>query len=351
MASIGKKIAALACSNGLGHSRRVIAISAFLFKNGFNGTIDVFISKDAEKAFKNWSEFIFLKNQKSVKFINFYYPNLQSEKFDRLDQKNWNKIYLPDLNKYDLVWSDNILQILKYRPDAILTGSFFWHEVFEKNNSKSEPILNFIKNEKDILKKYKPKMAGNEYFVTSEVRKKTNFVPVGLYRYNINFSKKKKRGIILSCGLGGEEMDLTKRTVLRIINDNIPPPDFLYVEKRILPKKYPEWIKPADFSDTMFHDSVAACIRPGLGTVSDSLINNLRLFTFSAPNSFEMMHNGNVISNMDLGEYSNDPYLSYINAVKFANNPNLINLQQYKTIHLRTDGIFATAKFILNNIN
>ena len=194
-------------------------------------------------------------------------------------------------------------------------------------------------------------MAGNEYFVTSEVRKKTNFVPVGLYRYNINFSKKKKRGIILSCGLGGEEMDLTKRTVLRIINDNIPPPDFLYVEKRILPKKYPEWIKPADFSDTMFHDSVAACIRPGLGTVSDSLINNLRLFTFSAPNSFEMMHNGNVISNMDLGEYSNDPYLSYINAVKFANNSNLINLQHYKTIHLRTDGIFATAKFILNNIN
>ena len=34
------------------------------------------------------------------------------------------------LNKYDLVISDNIVGILKYRPDAILSGSFFWKDVF-----------------------------------------------------------------------------------------------------------------------------------------------------------------------------------------------------------------------------
>ena len=346
----GKSIAAIACSNGLGHSRRIVAISSFLFKNGFKGNIDLFISKDAKNAFKNWSEFEYLKKNDSANFIDFFYPNLQSEKFEKLSDKSWNNISIPNLSSYDLVWSDNILQILNVRPDAVLTGSFLWHEVFSKKENNNSEIKNFIKDQKEILKKYKPRMAGNEYFVTDEVKNNTKFVPVGLYRYNINLSKKNKRGIILSCGLGGEELDITKNAVNKIIENNIIPPDFLYLEKRILPKKYPSWIKPANFSDKMFHDSVAACIRPGLGTVSDSLINNLRLFTFSEPNSFEMYHNGKVIVDMGLGEYNNDPYSSYINAVKYANNLESINLQQFKTVHLRTDGIFATTKFILNNL-
>lgn len=346
----GKSIAAIACSNGLGHSRRIVAISSFLIKNGFNGTIDLYISNVAENAFKNWTEYEFLKSSSAAKFINFFYPNSQSDKFENLEDKNWNNINLPDLKSYDLVWSDNILQILEVRPDAVLTGSFLWHEVFSKKNNNSLQIKKFIEDQKHILKKYYPKMAGNEYFVTDEVKKYTKFVPVGLYRYNINLSKKNKRGIILSCGLGGEELDITKNAVNKIIENNIIPPDFLYVEKRILPEKYPNWIKPADFSDKMFYDSVAACIRPGLGTVSDSLINNLRLFTFSTANSFEMFHNGKVIVDMDLGEYTNDPYISYLNAVKYANCKDSINMQQFKTVHLRTDGIFATAKFILNNL-
>ena len=350
MASTGKSIAAIACSNGLGHSRRIIAISSFLFKNGFNGRIDLFISKEARNAFKNWSEFEYLMKNDSANFIDFCYPNLQSEKFEKLSDKSWNNIAIPNLSSYDLVWSDNILQILTVRPDAVLTGSFLWHEVFQIKENNCLEIEKFIIDQKSILNKYKPQMAGNEYFVTDEVKNKTKFVPVGLYRYNFNLSKKTKRGIILSCGLGGEELDITKNAVNRIIENNIIPPDFLYIEKRILPKKYPSWIKLANFSDEMFHDSVAACIRPGLGTVSDALINHLRLFTFSEPNSFEMYHNGQVIVDMGLGQYNNDPYTSYIDAVKYANNVESINLQQFKTVHLRTDGIFATTKFLLNNL-
>ncbi len=346
----GKSIAAIACSNGLGHSRRIVAISSFLIKNGFRGTIDLYISNVAENAFKNWTEYEFLKSSNSAKFINFFYPNSQNDKFENLEDKNWDNINLPDLRSYDLVWSDNILQILEVRPDAVLTGSFFWHEVFSKNSKNSLRIKKFIENQKHILKKYYPKMAGNEYFVTNEVKNNTKFVPVGLYRYNLNFVQKNKKGIILSCGLGGEELNLTKEVVIKIIDNNLIPPDFLYVEKRILPKKYPRWIKPADFTEKMFHDSVAACIRPGLGTVSDCLINNLRLFTFSKPNSFEMSHNGNVIEEMDLGDYCNDPYISYKNALKYSNDEQAIDLQHFKTTHLRTDGIFATSKYILNNL-
>ena len=61
--SVGKmKIAALACSNGLGHSRRVIAIASFMLKNGFNGMIDAYLPKKNLIAFENWPDYCFFKN-------------------------------------------------------------------------------------------------------------------------------------------------------------------------------------------------------------------------------------------------------------------------------------------------
>lgn len=350
MVVIGKHIGVLACSNGLGHTRRVMAISAFILKNDYDVKIDLFVSNESLKRLSGWSEFEYLKNHKNVSFIHFVYPNCQSEKFDRLEDKHWDVLNIPNLDAYDLVWSDNILQILEVRPDAILSGSFFWHEVLASRAEQDDRIENFIKQQLDLLKKHQPFIAGNEYFATPDVKNNKNFFPVGLYRYNINFNKKNDKGILFSCGLGGEELDIAKEAVDEIIKQNLTPPDVLYVEKRLLPSTYPDWIKVADFSDEMFNQCVAACIRPGLGTISDALINNIRLFSFSSPNSFEMMHNGAVIESLGVGEYSHDPLGAYVNALQFANNEELINLQQFKTIHLRTDGIFATAKFILNNL-
>lgn len=350
MGATGKTIAALACSNGLGHTRRLMSISSFMLKNGFNVKIDLYVSDESLRILSKWPELIYLKSNQNVNFINFIYPNCQSERIDNIEQKNWCDIDLPDLSDYDLVWSDNVLQVLSFRPDAIISGSFFWYEVFTNLKNKSIKIKKFIQEQKKLIKLYEPHIAGNEYFATPAVRKNTNFVPVGLYRYNTSFSSNKSRSILLSCGLGGEEIELSKNALLKILNDNLKPPDYLYVEPRILPNKYPKWIKIADFSAEMFNNCVAACIRPGLGTVSDSLINNIRIFSFSNPDSFEMEHNGKIIEELGLGEYNRDPFVSYINALEYSKDDALISLQEYKTLHLRTDGIFATAKFILNKL-
>ena len=63
-----------------------------------------------------------------------------------------------------------------------------------------------------------------------------------------------------------------------------------------------------------------------------------------------MEHNGKIIEELGLGEYNRDPFVSYINALEYSKEDALISLQEYKTLHLRTDGIFATAKFILNKL-
>ncbi len=350
MDAIGKKIAVLACSNGLGHTRRVMAISSFILKNNYDVNFDMFVSNESLRCLSNWEEFQYLNNHKNVKFHHFIYPNCQSEKITNLIEKDWDIINLPDLSKYDLVWSDNILQVLEKRSEAIISGSFFWHEVLSKSNKIDGRINDFILKQKDILLNYKPYIVGNEYFSTPEVKNNLNFIPAGLYRYNINLSMKKERSVLFSCGLGGEELDISKLALKQIIDEKLKPCDYLYVEKRMLPKKYPLWIKVADFSDKMFNNCIAACIRPGLGTVSDALINNIRIFAFSKPNSFEMNYNGKIIQELGVGEYSFSPYESYKNALEYIKEDSLISLQKYKTIHMRTDGIFATAKFIINKL-
>ena len=55
-------LAAIACSNGLGHIRRMVSISVFMLKNGYNGKIDAFMAKDHLYFLKNWPDCSFFLN-------------------------------------------------------------------------------------------------------------------------------------------------------------------------------------------------------------------------------------------------------------------------------------------------
>jgi hypothetical protein len=340
------KIAVLVCSNGLGHTRRVIAIAEFMFKNGFDGQLHAFMPKVYLEKLKFWDSCRYFTDHPNIKISDFHYPQQSSEKTNDLYAKDWHSIDLPNLESYDKVWSDNILQVLEIRSDAKITGSFLWHEVFD--NNKNEKGLNeFVQSQKRILKEYKPQMAGNEYFATPDVKLKTEFFPVGLYRYSGLLKEKTGKGVLIACGLGGEEEEITRLTVLEIIKNNMRPPQKLFVESRLLPSKYPEWIEEATFSAEMFHECAAVCIRPGMGTLSDALVNHSRVFAFSNKQSFEMVHNSEVLEEMNVGEKCENPIMAYQKAIEFVSSEENIKNQILKTLHLRTDGVYATVNFIL----
>lgn len=339
-------IAALACSNGLGHTRRVVAIASFILKNGFSGKIDAYLPFAHLETLSKWEPYTFLRNHRNVHIIDFYYPQKAEQKTSELYHKDWQTIHLPDLEKYDVVWSDNILQVLEIRPDAKLTGSFLWHEVFEKNVKKNG-LDAFVKEQKALLAKYKPEMAGNEYFATTDVRDKTNFFPVGLYKYSTLLKEKKQQAILISCGLGGEEEYETEEAIRKIISDNIAPKEVLYVEPRILPEEHPDWMKKATFTSEMFNDCMAVCIRPGMGTISDALVHQSRIFAFSRDDSFEMLHNSEILQELKVGERCESPFDAYLKAIDFVNSEVAMENQLLKTRQLRTDGVFATSNFII----
>ena len=343
------RIAVFACANGLGHVRRVIAISTFMLKNGYLGQIDAYLPLTHIEALKGWEDRDYFILNSQVKIIDFRYPTGQVKKTKNLYDKNWSYINLPRLQKYDVVWSDNIVQVLDQRKDAILTGSFFWHEVFEEHIANNG-LKEFIKIQRDLIGNANPVMAGNEYFSTRDVKSLTRFIPVGLYRYSMLFQEKQNNGLLLSCGLGGEEEDIARNAIQKIIKEKLTSPDILFVEPRILPGKYPKWIAKADFSSKMFQYCAAVCIRPGMGTISDALIGRNRIFAYFKENSFEMKHNCVVLEKLKVGQKSNDPFSAYLDAIEYIKSPDKVSNQLLRTSHLRTDGVFATANLILNKI-
>ena len=342
-------LAAIACANGLGHVRRMIAILTFMMKNGYQGYVDAYMPKTHIAVLKNWPECQYFISNDRISIYDFCYPKDNWIKTNSLFELDWQSIKLPNLSKYDTVWSDNILNVLKYRSDAIISGSFFWHEIFESRKQKNG-LQKFVENQRALLESSDPVVIGNEYFSTKEVMSLKNYKAVGLYRYSMIFGEKLRKCILISCGLGGEEESLTRQAVLRIIKENIEPDDILYVEPRLLPDNYPDWIHKADYSNEMFNNCLAVCIRPGMGTISDSLISRNKIFAFCKEDSYEMLNNIEVLEKLKLGQRCNDPYEGYIMANDYIGDQSEINNQIMRTSHLRSDGVFATANILTSRL-
>ena len=346
------KIAVFGCSNGLGHVRRIIAISCQLFRLGFKGEITAYLPKSHIQHMKMWPECKLFLNNNNIKIIDFCYPSLPQAKTDAIYDKSWDEISIPELSKYDLVWSDNITQIIAAREDAILTGTFLWYDVFSRY-SQNKKIDKFILEQRDIVRSVNPTMISNDYFATPEVKKYTKYHPVGLYRYDskdlvkIKKTNNLDRDILFACGLGGEEEDITRDALVKVI-DKFDKMNFtLWVEPRILPKKYPEWIKKANFSSDLYRLCKAAIVRPGIGTISDVLAHSGRPFTFYNNKNYEMSHNASVLIKTELGESCNDPFSAFERSLQYIKDDQKIADQHRLCSSLSMEGVSETAKAIL----
>ncbi len=94
-------IAVLVCSNGLGHTRRIIAIAEFMFKNGYDGQLHAYMPKIYLDKLKFWDSCRYFINHPKIKISDFHYPQQSSVKTNDLYAKDWHKIELPNLECYD----------------------------------------------------------------------------------------------------------------------------------------------------------------------------------------------------------------------------------------------------------
>ena len=159
-----KKLAFFVCSNGLGHFSRVLKISKYLTSVY---DVDIYCEKFQYDKFKPSS---------NAKFIFYHLSNIRwdealtSNKVDSERYQKWCSLYGPASLKYDIVVSDNIAGLLRYRNDIILSGSFLWKDVFY-SKFKDNKITQF---DNDLIEKFNPLILTNKYVETGSLKSYNN---------------------------------------------------------------------------------------------------------------------------------------------------------------------------------
>ena len=333
------RIAIIVCDNGLGHMRRSISIAKHITNFGY--LVDILGRK---KHFEHLMDSLSLTNDK-IKCINCdfgynfeYFYNKNPKEFSVTQN-------IPPLDKYGIVLSDNIIEVLSIRNDAFLVSQFFWHEILPDINKGYKSKC------RELIRKTAPTIFGDKYFSMQHIRKKPNYFPTGLY--NLNPSKNrfplksdtKKRNLLISGGNTLQAHKLFTEFVQFILQNKPKGIDLIFVDKKIFPKKCPSWVKKGTFETKMFESLIGCICRPGIGTITDCIQYGIKIFTLHESENLEMLNNSRILSELSLGEkisekssfirqiedYCNDyqKYLTHIRKCKSINLEGPLEISKY----------------------
>ena len=297
------KVALISCSNGLGHLRRLLLQAQELKLRGVSSVL-----------FAPFNSVIQLSNSMEVtppEVVDFDSNTKISNWLDG-SAIDWYK-KLPNINRFDRVVSDNLIEILYLRPDAYISGSFFWHEAL------SDFPQNLRDESRRLLKIHSPNMISSKIFSSNYLRDFTQLYEVGLYgerRFNSN-SNINNNCLLISCGKGGNIVERTRDFVHNIEKN---PFKKIYVEPDVLPHNPPDWMLPATYTKAMYDELSAAIIRPGLGTVTDVLLSTARIFAYYEQGNHELIENSSRILEYDIGSNSGTIENAWEDACDYANN-------------------------------
>lgn len=293
---MSSRIALIACSNGFGHTRRSIAIALELHQRGHDVTWF-----GPEEAFAYFKPLVPTLHDKSNKFgVVPFNTGTSSHQLFRApaEAMAWYR-GLPSLNAFDLVISDNLVEILHIRPDAVISGHFLWSHVFKDLSSE------FVASEASLLQQYQPPILAGQPFISPQLQCYPHLVKIGLCSFYDQHSAQRKDGsaLLISAGRGGALSISLGDFLVELVRHKPKEFNVVYVEPHVLRTiDAPSWLRPADYSTSMYRMLGAAICRPGIGTVTECLQHAVRIFALSEPDNLEVNHNGNVLQSLGLGE-------------------------------------------------
>lgn len=287
-----KKIAIIICDHGLGHIRRCILLA--LKRKELSEDITIFAPKKSVKKIL-LSTGLKLEDIKIHNFLTKTDQNKFRKKLPII--LNWlNR--LPNLNKFDYIICDNLVEILSIYPNTILSAQFFWHDVI-KNVSKE--YKNFCEK---LLLRYKPKVLGCKIFSMKKIRNLKRYQPIKPY-YNPRLqkfvkqtSKKKYQDLLITGGSTKVLYKEMKKIVKFFLKKRPDKFRNIYVDPQLMPTNNPGWFLEADFSLEMYSNIKAAICRPGLGVLTDLLTIKAKIYPIYEKNNQEMKHNAKILKNI-----------------------------------------------------
>jgi hypothetical protein len=316
------RLTVLICRNGLGHFVRAVRVLDRLAGRRPELCIDLYAERWQISRMADWGPFDRLS--KSGKLIIHTEaltgspaiggPAPTMEAYDLWLARMREEAPVRDGN---LVLSDNLVGVLSVRPDAVLQGSFLWHEVLSHADSGS-PIADY---ERDLLDAHRPSMLCVREMAMPEVWGRTEAVPLGWYcepGEKRSATRAPRRVMIAGGATGIADAQLTQ-IALRLaelpgFHVSAPPRIALAVGERsnVSPLRY----APADFREA---DLLIA--RPGMGALTDAVRDRLPVLCLAEGDNPEMTHNARRVEILgfgrDVSEWSPDALIDWMTSSDF----------------------------------
>jgi hypothetical protein len=303
------RVAIISCDNGLGHLRRCYLL-ALKFANN-NNDVTLFAPLTKFQKFQK-----LFGAHKNIKNNNFSAGgNLADSIFKSMLMLDWIS-QLPDLKQYSLVISDNLPEILKVRPDAVLSGHFFWHDIGNNIPSYYAECCN------ELIDKYEPIVVGTGLLSSAAVKNCKNYKPTGIYIHGeTDFDQQCKDSMLITGGSTSIIQDKLARIFEDVINDKRFSSYNIYVDQQLLKNskvisnlilyedikntevvsKNNHNIYVAEYNKFMYKKIDIALCRPGVGTLSDLLQYGCYPICFYEVENKEMQDNITSLKKIGLG--------------------------------------------------
>ena len=181
------KICFIACSNGLGHARRLLHIAHTWYFYGFEVKL-VVTEKQRTLLLDEWLE-LFGEESPEI-FILQSAIGLQGPEYENssFGYTSISEEVLLLLRRCDIVISDNSLWPFKFRKDTILLAHFLWVDYYEKlmrqNIKISNRYLEFLADENRLVRDIS-NFAAIDPFRAFELKQRQPFISLRLPFYNL----------------------------------------------------------------------------------------------------------------------------------------------------------------------
>lgn len=253
------KIGIYVCSNGYGHFHRMLQVCAHL---PFH-EIDIHCERYQYNRFK--------PTQENINFIFYEESNI------RWDRKRVGSIDTSGIDKYDKVITDNLVEVLKYRPDALLSGSFLWSDIWREKYGNND----FSDEQDKIFHDVKPRVVCNGDVVFGQLKRYENKVDIGWgCKDNSNDDFNLNRIVCITPSLNYTEK---------------------YTEKFLEIRS--EFQNDVDFSFNINHtDNSMFVIRPGLGMITTCVSHRIPIVAlWDEDDSIEIQHLAHKVEELGIG--------------------------------------------------
>lgn len=197
------------------------------------------------------------------------------------------------LDDADLVVSDNLVAVLRRRPDAMLMGSFLWHDVLTRAHPGSTAIRDLAALDDELLRAHRPPMICVDLFAMPAVRELTRAHAVDL--------------MVDDASPSASAPTASEDSSVGVLGGATGAADALLAEAALALAARHRVLRGDDAMRALNGGALAAALcRPGMGTITDCIAHRVPIVALAEPNP-ELSWNAARLESLGLGVAIDSP--------------------------------------------